>query len=119
MTTIKPPMTILIEQSRKHNGVDKLERFGDVMYLFAEEERRPPIFDVATYSRVIKTRLEELGYNPAYDFLVMSGSSNANYVMLSTLVAAFGTVKVLMWHSATENYAERQIGKEPSEPARN
>lgn len=114
----KPPMAILIEPSRKHNGVDKLERFGDVMYLFTEDERRPPIFAVEEYSTTLLKRLDVIGYAPTRDYLVMSGSSNANYILLSTLVAWFGNVKVLMWHSGVADYCERQIGKEPNEPAR-
>lgn len=88
--------------------VSDAERFGEVLYLYQHKERRPSVFSHALLKDVF-SRMEEAEYDPDIDFVVVTGNMAMVTLVVTSLVARDGTVNLLLFDSAQEEYVQRTV----------
>lgn len=96
-----------------------VKQFGEVVTLFVEGAVRPSTYD-NNLSYLIETKLEEIGYDPNNDLLIMP---NTNYVLtarlLTTATSAYGTVGVLVYEYRLDRFVKTKMGLELEEVMEN
>lgn len=111
-----PARCFLIEPLRQHSeSTSDLLRFGQIVYLFANNEDRPSIFDGERFAEEVCNRLDAQMFNIADDYIVIAGSINASAQLLALAGMEFTTkdyqtVKTLMFVKAENAYTPVNVG---------
>jgi hypothetical protein len=113
------PRAFVVERPR--TDVSKAERYGELVTLFggsrghtqdasqrwAETARPPSVVNVTQYADAVARRLDELGFNPAADFFVMSGGTLQVAITTAVLAARHSEFRMLVFAAHLDDYLER------------
>lgn len=85
----------------------KAGEFGTPIYLLNEPPRNP--FDPQTIVASVEARLENQDFNAHEDFLVLTGNMTFVSVMLATVAASYGVVRMLIFDAQASQYIPRTV----------
>lgn len=99
----------VLEPPKANIDVTKAERYGEVVYVFERDTRRPSVFQSTSFGEAVIRRLAELGYDPVTDYLAVAGSIVPVVIALMACIVQHHTVNVLFWHAGETTYVRRRI----------
>ena len=82
------------------------EKFGELVYVFERGELRSSIWHDEFCAECLDS-LEEKGYDPARDFLLVVGKLVPITRMTASLARKYGAVRALFWHAVDKEYVVR------------
>lgn len=105
MDTLNKPRVFLVEPNDRYD-LSALDTFGSVAYVCAS-----PInaFSTNNAVRIIKDSLQKQGFDPATDFICMTGHAIKVAVLLSVTASEYGPLRLLMFDATKSNYRERRF----------
>lgn len=106
MRTITRPMAILLETTKF--DVHKAKKFGELVTLFEDGVSRPPIMG-DEYRRMLVDLLNEIGYDPSLDNIIVSGTTSQLVITVGELVRVYGRVRLLCYDSRVADYILTEI----------
>lgn len=80
--------------------------YGPIAYI-SEEPLAP--FQTRMMQAMIRTRLEDMDFNPEYDLFCMVGPTLTLSVTTAVFTRLYGSFNVLMWDARDGKYAERRL----------
>lgn len=91
--------------------VNKASRFGELVTLFPANRWRPSVFEPA-FADAVVGRLNEEGFDPKVDYVVLTGKQLTLVVAVANVGAAFGPFNVLAYnaHGTVRDYEPVVIG---------
>jgi len=92
----------LVERPRGTIDLSTTEKYGEIVYIFDHNERRPSLFDVNQFMGAVLQKLKELEYKPEMDYICVTGGMIPVCLMIAAL-AYEGTEMNLLLYSATES----------------
>lgn len=107
------PRVFLLEPMIKHaEGEKTLQQFGEIVYLFRGngQESRPSVFDTDNFGDAIHDKLTALDFDPAIDFIVVSGSRNQIANLVGVCCNGFGECRALLYNEAKREYTSGKLG---------
>lgn len=86
---------------------------GRVVTLFGSTRERPPVFS-GGFCAAVLARLEEAGFDPDRDALVLAGSTVALARSIGAMLHRHGRIRVLAWDARAggRRYVEMTVGGE-------
>jgi hypothetical protein len=104
------PKVMLVEESvgRQWN-LSAAEMYGHVVTVCPPGERRPSLFTLAEYGAHVIRRLRQLGFSPASDHLLMTGTVLGVSAAFAAAALEWPEFNVLLYNSATEVYVSKRI----------
>lgn len=100
-------MKVFLVEPNNRYPLDALEPYGELVYT-SPKPMNP--FDVKCCLHQIRKGLEN--FDPAEDYICLTGRVQTVAFFLAVAHKQFGTVKVLMFDAKTSNYRERIITDE-------
>lgn len=94
--------------------VQPVERWGELVYLYGKNDRRPSIFSPEFVEEAV-SRLEELGFDEESDAIVIAGSIAGVAQFVAGVTSQYGFVTGLAFNSTTREYAEVTLGIPPEQ----
>jgi hypothetical protein len=82
---------------------------GPIVPLIVPEKRRPSVFSPTSFAEFMRDELAANGFDPAADQILLAGGLIGNVLLVSTIVAAYGSVKLLLWDASAERYESRDL----------
>lgn len=98
--------------------VSAAAQYGQIDYLFRPrqgEKTRSSIFDTEKLADEIVSALEAKEYDPAKDYLCVSGHINSIIILTATAVAEYGLIRALLFDTRERNYIVRELGRDFNE----
>ena len=92
-----------------------IKKYGDVMYLYTDMQH-PPINNPQRMLDDCIERLENFGFDPKVDFIIMTGAVVNVALFVAAAFVQYGTLKLLMYDPRTNKYYERQIEEDSELP---
>ena len=92
--------------------VSSAEKFGAVTHL--DDRSMPPVFH-KTLAAAWRKRLEDEGYEPQQDFLILTGNLIVLTMVVAELVAVYGDTPVLAYCASTREYVPLVAGQDIEE----
>lgn len=109
--TARAAVVFAFEQTRQQ--LDGAEEFGVVQYLFqpnSGRNSRSSIWDTESVAQEICEALTKYNYDPAIDFICVSGSCIPLAIYIATVTAEYGRFKALLFDAKERNYVCRELG---------
>lgn len=100
----------LFEETKQNVG--KAGAFGKVEYLFSDDSPRSALFDCDDLGYEVVLALDKAKYNPAVDYICVTGHIVAITVLTATVVSEWGRAKFLLYDAVQKTYHERELGYE-------
>lgn len=100
-------IVIVLERNDQHDLTDA-KRYGDVHFLFERGDARPSIFSHAFLDECYK-RMAMVGYQPARDFVAISGSITLVALLVTDLVSRNEDVNLLFFDAKNNEYVHKLI----------
>lgn len=89
---------------------EDLSPYGEAVLVFKDDEaNRPSVFDPNKFSACTLGRLQELGYNPEDDFLVVLGSMIGVSLLIAAALNKYGSIRILLFSAITGAYVPRVL----------
>lgn len=88
------PRAFVIEPCKL--DLSSAETFGEIVYIFRPNERRPSIWDEA-FRQEIVDRLTALRFNPTKDFFVVAGHMVPIVIATGIIVRLYDTARALFY----------------------
>lgn len=101
------------EQTRQ--DLDGAAEYGQVHYLFqpnSGRNSRSSIWDTENIAEEIIAALNKCNYDPAIDYICISGSIVPLAIYIATVTAEYGRFKALLFDAKDRNYVCRELGRE-------
>jgi hypothetical protein len=97
------------------DDVSRAERFAEVRYLFRSDERRPSIWSDEFQIEIV-SRLEEFGYCPDSDYLLVTGHLATVTMFIGAVTGAWPDRRplALFYDKAQEDYVPKRLGVCPA-----
>jgi hypothetical protein len=108
MIAYTPPRVFCFEPCK--NDISKAADFGEVVYLFGDDSRRPNIWDTEPLQECIDEALRRAGYRPDVDFILFAGGQVPIATLLAVAITLDGGCNVLFYDAAHACYVERALG---------
>jgi hypothetical protein len=105
------PRCIVLEPCK--NSLEKVKPFGEIFYLFPPSIRRAAIFDFRQFALDIGDRLQEVGYDPDNDIIVLAGGMVAMSSFIAVVAGEWGCkIPILAYNANKDEYFESCLGLE-------
>lgn len=99
----------LVEHPRAHIDVKKAEKFGQLTYIFALNDRRASVFAVNAFVVDALDRLENASFAPEEDSICIAGSMIPVTMIVSAMLYLYGCISVLLYDSRAGEYVRQEI----------
>lgn len=111
-TEVETARVFVFEKTSRE--VDDAKRFGEILYLFKQGigKQRASIWDVDRLTAQILEQLDRMQFNPEKDYICICGNVVPIAIYLSTVVAEYGAINALLFHTSERCYYERRLGRE-------
>lgn len=108
----------VLELPRNGMSLANADHFGEVVTLFEKHGTRPSIFQLDAFSMAVVRSLQANDYDPAVDYLCLTGSVIACALMLASVAATYGAVNVLLFSAGDEQYVAKTFNPNAAAAAR-
>lgn len=105
----KIPRVVCVEPHSLINE-NNLGRFGEVVYLFDDMNIRPSIW-TEKYEDATLSRLDEIDYNPAKDFIVITAHMVPLIKVVAVICSEWGYLRGLFFHAKRDTYTIMRVGE--------
>lgn len=95
---------------RAMQRIDSARQFGRITYIFPPHVDRCSIWDTEIFCNDALDRLKELHYDPAIDFIAVTGHIIPLVSLTAALISEYDKIKVLFFNAADYSYNERILG---------
>lgn len=99
----------LLEEPRQHHDFSDTRRWGELVILFPATRRRPSIFQQNNFIAQVIEALEDAGFDPATDHILMAGSMWTNALVVAAVLTRWLKVPCLTYASHSETYLSKMI----------
>ena len=106
-----PSRRVFVFEETKQD-VGKAGAFGKIEFLFGETRPRSALFECDNLSNEIINALEECAYDPARDFICITGHIVSIALLTAAVVSEYGRAKFLLYDAIQKTYHERALGYE-------
>lgn len=89
--------------------LSKAEKFGDIEFMFTDEDYRPSIWETESFEAACSKKLDAMKFDPKNDMFVFAGSSVPLMIITNVLTRKYKEFKVLFWHAQVRDYVPRII----------
>jgi len=110
--TKRAALVFVVETPRQGIDISKAGIYGDIIYLFGENCRRPSIFQTELFGNAILQRLKQFGYDPDIDSFCVAGSMLAVSIALISISQTFSKFNILMFNSTQSEYTLKRFNHE-------
>jgi hypothetical protein len=115
---------IFLEPPRSDVDVSTVRKYGQIVYLFAPAKRgrggapegsvtmrpnRPSTLHFEAYLSMTLESLENVGYDPMIDFIVITGQQLALCLTFAGLALRYGKFRCLVFSAHEDTYAEKEF----------
>lgn len=110
--TVRTANVFAFEQTR--NNVNGAAEYGEICYLFepnSGRNSRSSIWDTECVAEEIIAALKHHGYDPAIDYICISGNVVPLAIFIATVTAEYGRFKALLFDAKERNYVCRELGE--------
>ena len=99
-------------------AVDAACEYGDVVYVFEQDEKRPSIFSSA-FRPALRRQMEALEYNSKEDYILVAGAQANILVFITEVMHTHGgPIQALIFNAPTHAYSPLLLGGENYGPTR-
>ncbi len=116
MPTIETTANVyLFEPPTGNIDIAPAAKYGTIQYLFKPErgtKSRSSLWETDKLAAEILGALADCNYDPATDYICISGHQVATSILLATVIAEYGAVKVLLFDTRERSYVARELGRE-------
>jgi hypothetical protein len=98
---------VFVLEPTKHDLTDA-SRFGDIIYLYHPEERRPPMWTHAFIQDCL-ARLEKNDYDPEVDYFLIGGPHTPVTLLAAHMIREFPAANLLLFDSTQSEYIPKLI----------
>lgn len=103
------PRAFMVGETKK--DVSSASSFGTLTRIFGSKAVVPSIWS-AGFQTVLLNELRNIDFDPAIDFIVVSGEMVAVSVALAAIAAEYGGVSLLCYDARSRNYTKVTVGDE-------
>jgi len=96
-----------VEPVRNGLDISTAERFGQVKYLFKQNDRRASVFRTAEFMEDVSKSLRKNDFDPKVDIFAIAGSMVPVALAAIVLARKYGSIDVLCFNSVTSAYELR------------
>jgi hypothetical protein len=100
---------VVTESIRDRYNLDGLRAFGDVKFLYGENERKPSIYNATQFASSVAMRLSDVGYNSEHDYLALIGRQIEVGLMFYVLGLLVGNAKIIFFDASKAEYSESEL----------
>jgi hypothetical protein len=100
-------MTVFLLEQTTHD-ISALRGYGEVEYIFAPGEARPSVWQLE-FSALLAEKLEDIGFDPANDFIAFTGRLIPMMMLSSAVHRQYGSFFALLFDAGTQTYVERRF----------
>ena len=97
----------LIEKTKPNIDITEATNFGELEYLFDQNQRRCSAFDTIKYQREMLRRLDAADFDPDNDYICVAGSVLVLSICLIAIAQRYERFKTLLFSSTESKYIER------------
>lgn len=110
-TTTQPrTANIFVLEANGRQNIDVSE-YGNLMFLFDHKNPRSSIWETESVANEICEALERCGYDPAIDYVCLTGTMIPLAIFIATVTAEYGRFRALLFDARERNYVFRELGE--------
>lgn len=95
----------LLADSSSYN-TQKAERYGKRVFIFDHE---PHPLNISAMVETVANRLDEMGFDPSVDYIVLTGNNVSIAMLCATVAAQWGSFNVLAYDAKSGYYVSRSF----------
>ena len=103
------PRVFVIERTKSTMDLSTAAAYGELVVVFDRDHRRTSVFNTVAYGEAIRERLDELGFDPATDYICIVGSMVTTTVFAMATLVAYKCVNFLFFDAMHSSYIDRVI----------
>ncbi len=107
----KESRVFVIERPRNKIDVSKAEEYGDIIYIFDNEERRCTAWLHVEYGQMILGRLKTYHFDPKIDFICIAGAMLVITIYVIAVAQYYGEFKALLFDSRDDRYLQKKFNR--------
>jgi len=107
----KESRVFVIERPRNQIDVSKAEEYGDIVYVFDNENRRCSAWMHVEYGRMILRRLEACRFDSKIDFVCVAGAMLTVTIYVIVVAQYYDEFKVLFFDSRDDRYLQKTFNR--------
>jgi hypothetical protein len=100
----------MIERPKQSIDITTAEKFGTFVFIYEHDDRRCSIFSSKEYVSCVIERLKSFKFNPATDFVCITGNLITVTYLVVALIKLYGWFNGLLYHAHENLYVARVIG---------
>lgn len=102
---------VVSESVKERYCLDGIRRYGDIVFLYDENERKPSIYNTSQFAASLATRLSDHAFDASNDFVAMVGRQIEVGILFYVLGLLVGDVKIIFFDAAKAEYSESELRK--------
>lgn len=99
----------VLEQPRRNLDLTTINKFGKLHFIFEQDDVRSSVFTTDQFSQDVVQACQRQSFDPSRDYFCIVGSLVAVVTATVALLKTFGSLKVLFYHAAYEQYVGRVL----------
>lgn len=100
---------VVAETAQERYNLDGLRQFGNIVFLYARDERKPSIYNVSQFASSIATRLNDHSFDARHDYVALVGRQVEVGILFYVLGLLAGDVKIAFFDAAKTEYSENEL----------
>lgn len=105
-------MRVFVPEIPRRIDVSGAKKFGKIIPIFDEQERRESIFHCEKFGLDVIRRLDELEFDHESDYLCVSGKQLLTILVVLAAATRYSQVRLLVFDAARDEYVCREINLE-------
>ncbi len=103
------PKIFIIERPRNNIDVSKAREYGDIIYIFNSQDRRPSAWEHVQFGRMALQRLKELNFDNETDFICIVGTMLIVSVVIIAVAQHHSIFNILLFNCVTSRYEQKRF----------
>ena len=103
------PKVFIVEKPKNNIDVSKAEDFGEIIYLFNQNERRLGVFECMTFGLDVINKINEKGGFQLNDSFLTAGAQIPVAIAFAAIISKWPNVLVLLYNAKQDMYVQRRI----------
>lgn len=100
----------ILQAPKAHMDLSSCAKYGDIVTLFVDQERRPSVFDTEEFGKEVLQRLEKHNFDPTVDYICVTGAMVALITGLIAIACAYDDFMILLFSSNSVQYVAKKVG---------
>lgn len=100
---------VIAATAKDRYNLDGLRKFGEVVYLYDERERKPSVYNPSEFCASLARRLGDRGYDQVNDYLALIGRQVEVGMLFYTVGLLLGDAKIIFFDASRASYSESEL----------